>query len=299
MGRQPRFSARIVPACVAMPEPIRSANRISLSTAPAVQALGKKYYDLSGTLELMDRLRAASVVDGFEFQILEEWDAAHPPREQAEYRLSAWNDSPKYPLEQIVALLREGTYPVLSLHAYRDIGIYLCSDQEADIHRGKALLHQSLSLAQEIGAQVCVFHLWDTWKTNLNPIWLYDVLLATASCYPSVKAAVENVPTQLPGSTPFQLVRQFPWITLDLQWAAMYDELAQFESLKDRIVNVHLRGRLADGRWVLQDAPFDFYGALDIIRNQWGYTGPLTMEPSGLRQGDWHNLVAAMLSLRR
>jgi len=281
-----------------MPNEIRSANRISLSTAPSVQALGKEYYDLPGTLELMGRLRAASVVDGFEFQVLEEWDATRPPREQAEYRLSAWNDSPKYSLEQVAALLREGMYPILSLHAYRDIGIYLCSDQEADVQRGEALLRQSLSLAEEVGAEVCVLHLWDTWQTDLQLMRLYDILQEAALSHPGVKAAVENVPTQSPGATAFHLVQPFPWITLDLQWAALYNELAKFESLQARIVNVHLRGRLADGKWVLKEAPFDFYGALDTLRKQWGYTGPLTMEPNGLKAGDWDNLVTAMRSLR-
>jgi len=274
-------------------------NRISLSTAPSVQALGKEYYDLSSTLELMERLRVGSVVDSFEFQVLEEWDAIHPPREQAADRILAWNASRKYTREQIAALLKTGEYPILSLHAYRDIGIYLCSDQEEDVSRGKELFHQSLSLAQEIGATVCVFHMWDTWRTKLDWVCLYEILQEIASCYPSVKAAVENIPTQVPGATPFQLVQHFPWITLDLQWAAMYHELAKFESLQARIVNVHLRGRLAGGRWILKDAPFGFYQALDTIRSQWGYSGPLTMEPSGLKAGDWDALMAAMLSLHR
>lgn len=93
-------------------------------------------------------------------------------------------------------------------------------------------------------------------------------------------------------------MRQFEWITLDLQWAALYDELDQFESVKERICNVHLRGRLEGSKWALEGAPFGFYEALDTIRGKWGYAGLLTMEPGGLRDGDWENLVAAMSSLR-
>lgn len=93
-------------------------------------------------------------------------------------------------------------------------------------------------------------------------------------------------------------MRQFEWITLDLQWAALYDELDQFESVKERICNVHLRGRLEGSKWALEGAPFGFYEALDTIRGKWGYAGLLTLEPSGLRDGDWENLVAAMSSLR-
>ena len=52
--------------------------RISLSIAPAVQVIGKPYYDLTGSIELMHRLWPAGVVDGFEFQNLAEWDASGP-----------------------------------------------------------------------------------------------------------------------------------------------------------------------------------------------------------------------------
>jgi len=109
---------------------------------------------------------------------------------------------------------------------------------------------------------------------------------------------VENVPTHLSSFTPFELVKQFEWITLDLRWAALYDELDKFEAVKEKIVNVHLRGRLVGSKWVLDDAPFDFYEALNYIKSKWNYTGLLTMEPSGLRDGNWENLVIAMLSLR-
>jgi len=64
--------------------------------------------------------------------------------------------------------------------------------------------------------------------------------------------------------------------------------------MKDRIANVHLRGRLEGSRWVLEGAPFGFYEALDTIRGKWGYAGLLTMKRGGLRDGDWENLVAAM-----
>jgi hypothetical protein len=78
----------------------------------------------------------------------------------------------------------------------------------------------------------------------------------------------------------------------------MYDELDRFESVMDRIVNVHLRGRLEGKTWLLDDASFGFYEALRILRREWGYCGLLTMEPNGLRDGDLERFVAAMASLR-
>ena len=272
-------------------------NPISISVAPTTKVIGKRYYNLPGAIELMERLWQESVVDGFEFQNLAEWDAENPPRDEREKRLAAWNDSQKYTAEEIAASLQETGLPILSVHANRDVGICLCSGQEDDLDTGKRLLHEALYLAEKVGASVCVFHLWDTWKEAFDSSGLQDALYEIALQYPRVKPAVENVPTHLAGFTPFELVRRFEWITLDLRWVALYDELDRFEIVRKRIANVHLRGRLEGDGWVLEDAPFGFYEALDTIRSEWGYSGLLTMEPEGLH-GDWENLVAAMSSLR-
>jgi len=164
--------------------------------------------------------------------------------------------------------------------------------------RGQDLIHESLSLAEKVGAPVCVFHLWDTRKEAFDPAALQRILRKAAKHHPGVKATVENVPTQLAEVTPFDLVGRCEWITLDLRWAAMYDELDRFEPVIDRVVNVHLRGRLEGEAWLLDNAPFGFYEALRILRQEWGYCGLLTMEPDGLRVGDLDQLVAAMVSLR-
>ena len=63
-------------------------NPISMSIAPAMRAIGKRYDDLPGILELMRRLWQEAVLDGFEFQNLAEWDAAGPPRDEAAKRLA-------------------------------------------------------------------------------------------------------------------------------------------------------------------------------------------------------------------
>jgi hypothetical protein len=246
----------------------------------------------------MHRLWQESVLDGFEFQSLAEWDAAGPPRDETKRRLAAWEDSQRYTINELASFLRATGLPIQSVHANRDVGICLCSGDEQDVSRGQRLIRESLSLAEMVGAAVCVFHLWDTWKEDFDPALLHHVLCEAATRHPGVKASVENVPTHLARSTPFDLVQQFEWITLDLRWAAMYDELDRFESVMDRVVNVHLRGRLEGRAWRLDDAPFGFYEALRILRQEWGYCGLLTMEPGGLRDGDLERLVAAMASLR-
>jgi hypothetical protein len=273
-------------------------NPISISVAPTMQVIGQRYYDLPGTIGLMHCLWQESVIDGFEFQNLAEWDAAGPPRDEANRRLAAWEDSQRYTTNELGSLLRATGLPIYSIHANRDVGICLCSGHTQDLIQGQTLIRDSLSLAEKVGAAVCVFHLWDTWKEAFDPADLQHFLSETATDYPGVKAAVENVPTQLAGATPFDLVQQFEWLTLDLQWAAMYDELDRFEPVMDRVVNVHLRGRLEGRTWRLEGAPFGFYEALRILRQEWGYCGLLTMEPNGLRDGDLEGFVAAMVSLR-
>jgi sugar phosphate isomerase/epimerase len=276
----------------------RAKNPISISVAPAVQVIGKRYYDLPGTIELMHCLWSESVADGFEFQNLAEWDATGPPRDEAQRRLAAWEDSQRYTTNDLASLLQSTGLPIRSVHANRDVGICLCSGDEQKRLRGERLIRDSLSLAEKVGAPVCVFHLWDTWKPELDPAALRRVLGEAAALYSGIKTSVENVPTRSAPSTPFDLVNEFEWITLDLQWAAMYDELGRFKSVMDRVVNVHLRGRLEGSTWTLESAPFGFYEALQTIRDEWGYAGLLTMEPSGLRKGDLNGLVGAMASLR-
>jgi hypothetical protein len=71
----------------------------------------------------------------------------------------------------------------------------------------------------------------------------------------------------------------------------------------NKIVNVHLRGKLRQGKWVLDHPGFDFYEVLKRIRNNWGYEGLLTMEPDGTVEGSFdrsrfHSFIEAMKTLR-
>jgi len=272
-------------------------NPVSLSIAPVNQAVGKPYSDLMSSIGLMQDIQDRSSIDGFEFQCLEEWDENVPPLDNRDERLDMWSASPKYSIRSIADLLKKSGVNILSVHAKRDIGIYLCSDDRNDTEEGKRLIREALWLAEEIGSPVCVFHLWDTWKQDFDIAHIKSIFSEAASEYPDVIASVENIPTCLEGHTPFDLVRQFRWITLDIQWAALYNELHRFEEIKDRIVNIHLRGELGDSRWVIKNHHQDFYEILDIIRNEWDYRGLLTMEPNGLKTGDFDELLATMKTL--
>ena len=277
------------------------ANKVSVTVAPLAKLIGKSFYDLAANVEVMERLWAESVVDGFEFQNLAEWDAANPPRDEGKRRLVYWTDSRRYTVAQIADKLLEMGLPILSVHANRDVGILLCSDRAEDLVRGKRLMSESLWLASHVGAGACVFHLWDTWRESFDVSLLGVVLDEVAPQYPGVRASVENMPTHLPGYTPFDLASQFQWVTLDLRWAALYDEWERFETIAGRIANVHLHGRVVEGRWVLDPAwalsgRTSFYRVVDAMRDRWGYSGLLTVErvPEDV---SWREFVSGIASL--
>jgi hypothetical protein len=280
--------------------------RVSITTAPLNRLVGKSYADLEGTLDMMARLLEEDAVDGFEFQCLAEWDAYGPPKdeygpkeERLDLRYQVWKGCRKYTYDELAARLVESSLPVLSVHANRDVGICLCSSDEKTVIRGRALLEDTVRLAESVQASVAVFHLWDTYSTQFDPQFLVGVLVEAQESHPEVALSVENVPTHLPGHSPVDLCRLFSHITLDTRWAGMYDELHKFKGLLDSIVNVHLRGRLEGGRWVLDDAPFTFEEALSLVGDGWGYDGLFTLEPrGGVDTSSWSGIVEALRRLR-
>ncbi|MFW9832341.1 MAG: hypothetical protein ACFFD8_11260 [Candidatus Thorarchaeota archaeon] len=274
--------------------------QLSITTPPLARLVQKRGYQLDELLKVMQRMMKENLVDGFEFQNLAEWDPAEPPRDKAqfEFRIKSWQICEKHTMIELAEYLQSVRVPILSVHANRDVGINLCSETQQGKRRGEQLINNSLFLAERVNAKVCVFHLWDTWKTNFDLKFLQQTLERIADQYSTVKASVENVPINLSDLTPFEAVKNFDWITLDLRWAAMYNELDKFEQLKKKIVNVHLRGQLEACQWTMYNAPFNFYDALDLIRNKWNYSGLLTLEPErGLKTTEWKDFAAAIKSI--
>jgi len=272
-------------------------NLVSVSTAPIAKLGNKKYYDLSGTIQVMKKVYQESAVDGFELQLEPEWDSENPPLTDSE--LADWTKTPKYTAKQILTLVTKEKLPILSVHASRDIGNYLCLNQKQHLEKGKRLIDDSLFLSDELSASVCVFHLWDTWATEFDANRLKKTLSDVAANYPKVKATVENIPTNLKGHTPFSLVKTFDHVTLDLRWAALYNELNAFESIINNIENIHMRGTLEGNKWALNRSSFTFYEALDTVKNKWKSPALLTVEPEGgISSSSFTNFIKAMKTLR-
>jgi len=274
------------------------ANLISVSSAPVAGFGSKEYYDLAGTLGVLRRVFKSGVVDGFELQLEPEWDNESPPLTDVDW--ADWTKIPKFTAEEVVRLVKKAKMPILSVHASRDVGKYLSSERRRDREKGRRVMCDALSIAEKLGASVCVFHLWDTWKTSFNIDRVREIFQECAAEFPNVKASVENIPTHIQGSTPFELVKGFRYVTLDLRWASLYEELDKFEEIVKSIVNVHLRGHLEADQWVMERSSFSFYEALNRIIRDWKYTGLLTVEPEGKIDGSmFRNFIEAMSSLKR
>ena len=272
-------------------------NLISVSSAPIAKLGGKRYYDLLGTLEVMKKVYQESIVDGFELQVQPEWDSENPPLTDTQF--ADWTKTPKYTVSEILALLEKQKLPILSVHASRDVGSYLCSNRKRQYEKGKRLTYDTLFLADNLGVKICVFHLWDTWKTKFDVHRLKKDFLKITSQFAQIKASVENIPTHLKKHTPSSLVKLFDCVTLDTKWASLYNELSLFKPMISKVVNVHLRGTLREDRWFLNSPNFGFYEALDLIRDRWKYSGLLTVEPEGKRDMSlFSSFVKAMKSLR-
>jgi sugar phosphate isomerase/epimerase len=273
-------------------------NLISVSSAPIAGLGDKEYYDLLGTIEVMKRVLNEGVVDGFELQLEPEWDSENAPLTDADW--ADWTKTPKFTTQEIVDLIKREGLPILSVHASRDVGAYLCSENKPDREKGKRVIHEALSVAEKLGVEVCVFHLWDTWKRSFDLHNVTNIYLKTLKRFPKVKASVENVPTHLDGYSPFRLVKSFKYVTLDLRWASMYNELDAFKSIVGNIANVHLRGSLGNNGWVLERSGLNFSDSLNKIRNDWKYPGILTVEPEGkIDRSRFRNFLQAMHSLKR
>lgn len=141
-------------------------NLISVSSAPIARLGGKRYYDLLGTLEVMKKAYRESIVDGFELQVQPEWDSENPPLTDTQF--ADWTETSRYTVSEILTLLEKQKLPILSVHASRDVGSYLCSNRKRQYEKGKRLIYDTLFLADNLGAKICVFHLWDTWKTRFD-----------------------------------------------------------------------------------------------------------------------------------
>ena len=276
-------------------------DRLSINTAPLTSYLKKKYYDLEATIYIMRMFSEEKVVDGFEFQLLAEWNPDyHPLNKDTKFdRELAWENSRKYRIEEIAAILKAAHLPILSVHANQDIGICLCAEEPELNRRGIQLIKRALLLAEKIDAHICVFHLWDPWLEDIDFQSIKRAFISVLNDFPTVKASVENIPVYSASTTPYKIVKDYPWITLDVKWALMYGELGRYKAVRDKIIDIHIHGRAQKNRWLFSTAHHTVSDILRTIEKDWDYHRLLTLDTEGSFENmKWRDLVAGISSLR-
>ncbi len=251
-------------------------NKVSISTGCLPKLEGHQFYELESVLRMMKRLLKESRIDGFEFVLLPEWNGENSPLTPS----SAPPDCEKHVANDVVRTLKAQNLPILSVHANRDIGSYLCSDDEDEASNGIRLIDESLNFTKAVGSKICVFHFWDTWKLSFNLLGLEAIYRKFQTTYPTIEMSVENVPTRYMGKTPFQIMQGFKHRTLDLKWASMFNEFNSFTEHLISVDNVHVQGKLQAGRLVSTVGGLDFENALATIKRK-GYSGSFTIELEG------------------
>jgi hypothetical protein len=274
---------------------------ISVSSALLASYLGRRYYDLDATIHVMKGLAKEGAIDGFEFQLLGEWNGSFPPLcVDARYdRKLEWELSTKHDFESIAEKLNRSKLKILSVHANRDVGMCLSSDSDEMLERGKTLIERALCFSEMIDAGTCVFHLWDAWSEDIDYERTERIFAESVRSHPGIIASVENIPTYKKDVSPLVLVREYDWITLDVRWAMKYEELADFNEVLDRVVNIHLRGEYRRGKWLFDGSPGVFLDILNRIKNEWGYDRLITVEPEAeLVDISWRDMVHAFSLLK-
>lgn len=251
-------------------------NSISISTGCLPRLEGCQFYELSSIIRMMKRFLKESNVDGFEFVLLPEWDRENPPLTPT----SAPFECEKHSVEEVFEVLRNESFPILSVHANRDVGNFLCAEEPEKVAKGTRLIDECLRFAEDVNSKVCVFHFWDTWKESLDLARLEALYDRFQVLHPEIEISVENIPTKCRNRTPFQIMQNFKHQTLDLKWASMFNELDAFAENIEHVNNIHIQGKYQDGILVPNVGKMDYREALRRIK-MLGYSGVFTVELEG------------------
>jgi sugar phosphate isomerase/epimerase len=247
--------------------------RVCISTGCLPRLEGCQFHEFGSVVRMMKRFLRESRVDGFEFVLLPEWDSESAPLTPT----SASASCEKHSVGEILETVASEGFPIRSVHANRDIGNYLCHADQGKRKKGIRLADECLGFARKVGAKVCVFHFWDTWIENLDLAWLKALYDELQRRFEEVELSVENIPTKHDEMTPFQVLQNFKYKTLDLKWASMYREFSSFQEDVGTLDNVHVQGRLRDGQLVATVGSLDFDQAIAKLKRN-GYSGLFTIE---------------------
>jgi len=250
---------------------------ISVSTGWLPRLEERPYYDLSSALRVMMRMSEEGLADGCEFGLLPEWDSENAPLTPC----MAPTSCEKHSLEEILAAINQAGLKVLTVHANRDVGSYLCHTEQRKQAKGVRLVEEALKFCRSLKCNICVFHFWDPWRKTFDAANLYNVYQSVKKSYPDIHLSIENIPTIMKGKSPFSIMDNYDWWTLDLKWASMFGEFEQFLEQSERLDNIHIQGEYQNSGLVSSSGKLDYDAALETLLNG-GYSGPFTVELEGM-----------------
>lgn len=260
-------------------------SRVVCSTGTLPAAVGGSYYDLEAVVE---GARAVGVLD-LELVLQPDWRPYESPRDP---RLRSGRTTGKWTTSQIISLMRgwrESTGGrIRSVHANSDVGCFLSARGESERGTAVRILEEARLVAEELGADILVLHLWDTWADEINPDTAARRVRDFAESCLHITLTVENIPVSARRWSQcelmirlFELLPSRVGLTLDLSWSSLYGNLEQLLDLLPRVKNVHVQGRLGevDGNTVLlpRAGDLDLDWAVRCIRDR-GYCGQWTLE---------------------
>jgi sugar phosphate isomerase/epimerase len=204
-------------------------------------------------------------------------------------------------LDEVVEDLRGSDLSFPAVHADKEIGAGLGSEEADDADEALASLEINCRAAAALGAKMLVLHLWEDpahdeeIERNLDHL---PACLDTAEAY-DVTLAVETI--QGVAGTPLANIRlaleRDPRcrVTLDSEFLGFHGQLAESIAADwlwedGRVSHVHLKdfdGRMRDGngrRYLLPgEGSLDLQGFLSGLRER-GYEGAITLEASAVSQ---------------
>ncbi len=227
-------------------------------------------------MAVMDKFWGEGLVDGFEFGLLPQWDNENAPLTPCD----APSTCEKHSYQEIFEILKDRDCRFLTVHASRDVGCYLCSDERTKRSKGVKLVDDSLRFCQSLCSKICTFHFWDPWSTSIDREFLQEVYGQAEKRFSGLEISVENILTVIKDETPFKLTRDFDYTSLDLKWASMYDEFDKFLDAIEKVDNLYIQGKCYGGNLVCTAGNLDFDVALQEIVDS-GFSGIFTVELEG------------------
>ncbi len=254
------------------------SDNIVCSSGTMPSALNRPYDDITAIFEVASRIPIAQL----ELVLHPQWRVTGP-------KLLPWYRH----IARIFGEMERTKTRIQSVHAYRDLGVFLSAPEAGSRALGKRLLEQTILAAKYLRADQVVLHGWNTWSPDLCLEEAVTIIGAMAKAHPDIHLSLENIPVSARDWSQFRLLA---WMlnrpdsrvgfTLDLSWSSLYDNFSCLLEFLPYLTNVHVQAELVESSEGKHFRPryggLHVEGAIKCLVGS-GYQGPWTLElnPAG------------------